>query len=128
MTQPWMRGLMKNSRLPERPSAQEHGSARLRPRAAFTASGETARLDHGCVTRAFAWAGETVWNQGHPTLPETETGFSLPDYGETVTDAKIKKNLQKLPSLAARWSLDPAQVKLNSARESIGIAGESAPF
>ncbi len=87
-----------------------------------------ARLDHGCVTRAFAWAGETVWSQGDPTLPESETGLNLPDYGEPMTDAKIKKNLQKLPALAARWSLDPAQVKLKSLRESIGIAGESAPF
>ena len=87
-----------------------------------------ARLDDGCVTRAFAWAGETVWNQGHPTLPEIETGLNLPGYGEAVTDAAVRKNLAKLPQLAARWSLDPAEVRLKSARESIGLAGESAPF
>jgi len=28
--------------------------------------------------------------------------------------------------LAARWSLDPAEVKLDSTRQSIGLAGESA--
>jgi hypothetical protein len=28
--------------------------------------------------------------------------------------------------LAARWSLDPAGVKLNTIRQSIGIAGETA--
>ncbi len=33
-----------------------------------------ARLDDGCVTRAYAWAGETVWNQGVKTLPEIEAG------------------------------------------------------
>ena len=87
-----------------------------------------ARLDDGCVTRAFAWVNETVWNQGNPTLPELETGLSLPGYGDAATTAEVRKNLQKLPQLAARWSLDPAQVKLKSVRESIGIAGESAPF
>ncbi len=87
-----------------------------------------ARLDHGCVTRAFAWVGETVWNQGNPTLPEIEADLNLPDYGDAATDAAIRKNLQKLPTLAARWSLDPAEVKLKSPRESIGLAGESAPF
>ena len=87
-----------------------------------------ARLDDGCVTRAFAWTGETVWNQGNPTLPESETGLNLPDYGEFASDADARRNVQKLPQLAARWSLDPAEVKLKSARESIGIAGESAPF
>ena len=87
-----------------------------------------ARLDDGCVTRAFAWVGETVWNQGPPTVPEIETGLSLPAYGDGATDAAIRKNIQKLPQLAARWSLDPADVKLKSARESIGIAGDCAPF
>jgi hypothetical protein len=87
-----------------------------------------ARLDDGCVTRAFAWTGETVWNQGKPTLPELETGLNLPDYGEFATDADIRRNLKKFPQLAARWSLDPAEVKLKTLRESIGIAGESAPF
>ncbi len=87
-----------------------------------------ARLDDGCVTRAFAWVGETVWNQGSPTQPELQTGLKLPDYGEEITEAEVRKNLQRLPQLAARWSLDPAEVKLKSPRESIGIAGESAPF
>ncbi len=87
-----------------------------------------ARLDDGCVTRAFAWAGETLWNQGNPTLPETATDLCFPNYGETMTEIQVKQNLQTLPQLAARWSLDPAEVKLKSVRESIGIAGETAPF
>jgi hypothetical protein len=88
-----------------------------------------ARLDDGCVTRGYAWAGETVWNQGTKSVPEIETGVRLFDYGEyaaTVLDAEV--NFDKVPQLAARWSLDPAEVKLNSFRPAMGIAGESAFF
>ncbi|HEX9048389.1 MAG TPA: hypothetical protein VF988_15285 [Verrucomicrobiae bacterium] len=86
-----------------------------------------ARLDDGCVTRAYAWTGETVWNQGHRTLPENETGVKTFAYAEnsaTILDAE--NNYEKVPLLAARWSLDPADVKLDSPRQSIGLAGESA--
>lgn len=86
-----------------------------------------ARLDDGFVTRAYAWTGETVWNQGLKTLPEVEAGVKTFGYGEqtaTILDAEI--NFEKVPQLAARWSLDPAEVKLDSHRQSIGLAGESA--
>ena len=86
-----------------------------------------ARLDDGCVTRAYAWAGETVWNQGIETIPEIEVNVKLFGYGEpaaTIWDAET--NFEKVPQLAARWSLDPAEVKLSSSRQSIGLAGESA--
>jgi hypothetical protein len=86
-----------------------------------------ARLDDGCVTRAYAWAGETVWNQGALTLPEIAIGAKICNYGEhaaSVLDAEM--NFARVPQLAARWSLDPAEVKLNSIQQSIGIAGESA--
>jgi len=86
-----------------------------------------ARLDDGCVTRAYAWTGETVWNQGVETLPEMEIGvkvFAYGDHSATILDAET--NFEKVPQLAARWSLDPAEVKLNSTRQATGIAGESA--
>ena len=86
-----------------------------------------ARLDDGCVTRAYAWAGETVWNQGIETLPEIEVDVKLFGYGEhaaTILDAEM--NFEKVPQLAARWSLDPAEVKWHSLRPATGIAGESA--
>ena len=86
-----------------------------------------ARLDDGCVTRAYAWAGETVWSQGNETLPEIEVDVKLFGYGEhaaTILDAEM--NFEKVPLLAARWSLDPAEVKLHSIRHAIGLAGESA--
>jgi hypothetical protein len=86
-----------------------------------------ARLDEGSVTRGYAWTGETVWNQGVETLPEISAGLKTFAYGEntaTILDAEM--NYERVPQLAARWSLDPAEVKLNSVRESTGIAGESA--
>lgn len=86
-----------------------------------------ARLDDGCVTRAFAWAGVTLWNQGAKTLPETELGLHCFGYGdESATFHEIQKNLEGIPLLAARWSFDPAEVKLHSIRQATGIAGESA--
>lgn len=86
-----------------------------------------ARLDEGCVTRGYAWTGETVWNQGPKTLPETEAGVRTFPYGEqTATILDAETNFEKVPQLAARWSLDPAEVKLDSTRQSIGLAGESA--
>ena len=86
-----------------------------------------ARLDDGCVTRAYAWAGETVWHQGQKTLPEIEAGLRTFGYGEqafTILDTEM--NFEKVPQLAARWSIDPAEVRLDSTRQSIGLAGESA--
>ena len=88
-----------------------------------------ARLDDGCVTRGYAWTGETVWNQGAKTLPETVVGlktFNYADQTATILDAET--NFEKVPQLAARWSLDPAEVKLDSSRQSIGLAGESAGY
>jgi subtilase family serine protease len=74
-----------------------------------------------------AWAGETVWNQGTETLPEIEADVKLSGYGEhSSTLLDVETNLEKVPQLAARWSLDPAQVKLNSFHQTTGIAGESA--
>jgi hypothetical protein len=86
-----------------------------------------ARLDDGCVTRAYAWAGETIWSQGIETLPEIEIGVKTFGYGDPAgVSLEAENNFEKVPQLAARWSLDPAEVKLNSIRQSIGIAGESA--
>ena len=86
-----------------------------------------ARIDDGCVTRAYAWAGETLWNQGAKTLPETDLHLKCFNYGEdTATIGEVELNFEKVPALAARWSLDPAEVKSSSIRQPTGIAGESA--
>ena len=86
-----------------------------------------ARLDDACVTRAYAWTGETVWHQGVETLPEIKVDVKLSGYGEhTLTLLDAEMNFEKVPQLAALWSLDPAAVKLSSHRAATGIAGESA--
>lgn len=86
-----------------------------------------ARVDEGCVTRAYAWAGETVWNQGGQTLSEMELGMKCFGYGdEPAAAAEAQRNLEKVPLLAARWSLDPAEVRNLSVRQAIGIAGGPA--
>jgi hypothetical protein len=79
----------------------------------FSAQHAWVRMDEGCVTRAYAWAGETIWNQGAKTLAEKELGLKCFGYGEDA-DAGFggskeiaAANLEKIPLLAARWSLDP---------------------
>jgi hypothetical protein len=86
-----------------------------------------ARMDDGCVTRAYAWAGETVWNQGAKTMAEIETGMKCFDYGENSeveswrANERAAANLEKIPLLAARWSIDPAIL-----HRADGITGESS--
>jgi hypothetical protein len=86
-----------------------------------------ARLDEGCVTRAYAWTGETVWHQGIETLPEIEAGLVTFPYGDsTATIFDAENNFEKVPALAARWSIDPAEVGRQLHRQATGLAGESA--
>ena len=86
-----------------------------------------ARLDDGCVTRAYAWTGETVWNQGAETLPELEIGLRSYDYGEqSATILDVETNHERVALLASRWSLDPAEIKTQTLPVATGIAGETA--
>jgi len=86
-----------------------------------------ARVDEGCVTRAYAWAGETLWNQGPMTLPETDLGLKCSAYGDhSVTIADCERNSLSVPLLAARLSLDPADIKNFATEQATGLAGESA--
>lgn len=88
-----------------------------------------ARMDEGYVTRAYAWAGETLWDQGTKTLAERGLGLNCPGYGEEdeteswVRREKAAANVEKIPLLAARWSLDPGIL-----RRAEGLAGESPRF
>jgi hypothetical protein len=83
-----------------------------------------ARMDDGCVTRAYAWAGETVWNQGVKTIPETKLGLKCFAYGDQALTNKIAEaNYEKVLQLAARWSLDPEILQ-----DASGVAGESSRF
>lgn len=87
------------------------------------------RVDHGKVTRAYAWAGRTLWNQGTTTRAELEFGlkcfpyFESPD--ETFEESEIATgNVEKVSLLASRWSLDPGTVDEHLFEHAYGIAGE----
>lgn len=92
----------------------------------FSAHHAWARMDDGCVTRAYAWAGETIWNQGAKTSAEIALRMKCFGYGENsgmefwAANGMTAANVKKIPLLAARWSIDPAVL-----RRAGGIAGES---
>ena len=89
------------------------------------------KVDKGRVLRAYAWAGRTLWNQGARTATERELGLRCFDYTETVQQSfgfsagdPIAGNVDKVPLLAARWSLDPARIDEHYIENESGIAGE----
>jgi len=88
------------------------------------------RLENGKVLRAYAWAGETVWNQGALTPDEIGLGLKCFAYGETVNDDTLSPgellhgNLEKVHRLAARWSLDLASVNEAAAASGEGVLGD----
>ncbi len=89
-----------------------------------------ARLDSGEVLRAYAWAGHVAWNQG-PTSP-AELGLDLRCYEYFEQAEKnwgesrdpVLQNLDRLPMLAARWSVDPAALDERHFANGHGIVGE----
>ena len=90
------------------------------------------RAEDGVVTRAYAWAGETIWNQGVKTPAETGLSVKCFGYGEDPNAdlwAAVEwtaANVGKVPLLATRWSLDPARVNARVLNHTNGIAGESS--
>ena len=87
--------------------------------------------ENGVVSRAYAWAGETIWNQGKKTPAEIELSMKCFGYGERPNAdswAAVEwtaANVGKVPLLAARWSLDPARINELVRKHADGIAGES---
>jgi hypothetical protein len=84
----------------------------------------------GRIVRAYAWAGKTLWLQGDQTPAERDLGLTCFPYAEpavrpsfTAPDP-LSENVDKLPQLAARWSLDPARIDERSFDQQPGIAGE----
>jgi hypothetical protein len=90
------------------------------------------RAENGVVTRAYAWAGGTIWNQGAKTPAETELSMKCFGYGEEPNAdswAAVEwtaANVGKVPLLATRWSLDPARIDERARRHADGTAGESS--
>lgn len=86
-------------------------------------------VDKGEVTRAYAWDGEILWNQGQLTPAEINLDLHCLDYGETLPGTAGKRNpmtanTEKVPLLAARWGMDPAVLSRHLLDERRGLTGE----
>jgi hypothetical protein len=92
-----------------------------------------ARLKEGRVLRAYAWAGEAVWNQGAPSRAEQFLGLRCLDYGtgdERPPFTQLEQaraNAEKVPLLAAIWSLHPGTVGQDGWTDVSGLAGDHSP-
>jgi hypothetical protein len=71
-------------------------------------------MERGRVFRAYAWAGETLWNQGPLTAAEKELRLRCFEYASEPNLFSFKDELaansERIGQLAARWSLDPAAI------------------
>jgi hypothetical protein len=86
------------------------------------------RIENNRVHRAYAWAGETLWNQGEATAAERALELKCYNYCDTplpfpftARDSHVA-NTEKVIQLAARWSVDP--LAINNLRAAFGIAGD----
>jgi hypothetical protein len=90
-----------------------------------------AMVEQGRVFRAYAWAGETLWNQGPVTAAERQLSLTCLDYGFDSSGFTQKDTLQanteKLALLASRWSVDPSSIDERHVKATQGIAGELSP-
>jgi hypothetical protein len=87
-----------------------------------------ARLISGKVVRAYAWAGETLWDQGAMTEAERDLKMRCLSYTEGTEvlgyaeRELLSLNTERVVRLAANWSVDPTA--LDAAHmEGQGIAG-----
>jgi hypothetical protein len=86
-----------------------------------------AMLEKGRVFRAYAWAGETLWNQGPVTAAERELNLVCFSYAAeqnafAIRDA-VTVNSDSVNQLAARWSVDPGACS-PAMLQGRGIVGE----
>lgn len=88
------------------------------------------RAEAGRIVRAYAWAGKTLWNQGAKTQAEIVLGlkcfqyFEMPEPVLFEQPDVISMNTEKVPQLAAQWSIDPAAIDERTLDLARGIAGE----
>lgn len=88
------------------------------------------QAESGHITRAYAWAGKTLWNQGKTTQAETDLSMKLYDYTEAAelqtygSPEPGANNSEKVHLLAARWSLDPEEIDERFIEHEWGIVGE----
>jgi hypothetical protein len=88
------------------------------------------RAENNKIYRAYAWAGETLWNEGEVTAAERELGLRCFDYGEqpsifpfSAREAHFA-NAEKVPMLATRWSIDPSAIAQMGYNPHPGISGD----
>lgn len=86
-----------------------------------------ALLEKGHVFRAYAWGGETLWNQGPLTAAEKELQMLSLPYGSEGDAFSLREalaaNSERINQLAARWSVDPAAVSPAMWR-GLGVVGQ----
>lgn len=87
------------------------------------------KADRGRVVRAYVWADRTQWIQGPVTQEERELGLASYPYGseldlDTVDCDVLAQTTERVPLLAARWSIDPATIDPAWLETRPGIAGE----
>lgn len=88
-----------------------------------------ARLNDGNVLRAYAWAGETLWNQGTITEAEHDLKLRCLAYLQSSNVLGLAErellalNTERVVRLAARWSVDPTAIA-GATLEHKGIAGD----
>ena len=91
------------------------------------------RAHTGRIERAYAWCGETQWNQGLVTPEESVIGMECHKYGISIEDldskqiTRLSNNTANIPQLAARWSINPDALSPEIFTKSSGITGELFP-
>lgn len=89
-----------------------------------------ARFERGRAIRGYAWAGETLWNQGPATWAERKLGLKCYDYFELparphfAEQEHMRVNTERVTLLAAIWSVDPTSVDDSTLTDALGIAGD----
>jgi hypothetical protein len=88
------------------------------------------RADAGRIVRGYAWAGRTLWQQGQRTPAEIELDLHCFEYDDAdaptpfIFSDIMSANVDRVPLLAARWSLDPAGIDQRVLSREYGLAGE----
>jgi len=91
------------------------------------------RAHTGRIERAYAWCGETLWNQGSVTPEEAALGMECHPYARSIEEldfeamTQLSTNTDNISTLAARWSLNPAALKPEVFAKSAGITGDLFP-
>jgi hypothetical protein len=92
-----------------------------------------ALLDRGRVYRAYAWGGETLWNQGPVTAAEKDLDVVCLEYASEQNPFALREamsaNSEKVNQLAARWSIDPGAItpEMWRGRGIVGAFSHSKP-